>query len=80
MYNLGVFHARGLGGLTRDYKQAERCFKLASNLGQIDAQIALGLRKITKQNDHALKKQHELEYDLKNQYFSKSQYRAVAIS
>lgn len=80
MYNLGVFYARGLGGLNRDYKQAKKYFKLAADLGQIDAQVALGLRKISEQNEHIQKQQHDLEYNLKNQFFAEPQFRQVAIS
>lgn len=81
MYNLGVFFARGLGGLTKDYKEAKKYFKLAADLGQVDAQIALGLRKmISEQNDHILKQDFNSEYNSKAQFFSENQLRQVATS
>lgn len=43
MYNLGVFYAQGLGGLKKNRVAARECFKTASQMGLIDAKIALGL-------------------------------------
>lgn len=41
MYNLGVFYARGLGGVEPDVDRARDLFKRAARLGQKDAEQAL---------------------------------------
>lgn len=43
MYNLGVFHAQGRGGLSIDVSRARNYFVKAAELGQIQAQHALRL-------------------------------------
>lgn len=43
MYNLGVFHAQGRGGLPLDTEMARALFKRAADLGQSDARKALAL-------------------------------------
>ena len=43
MYNLGVFHAQGRGGLEPDVDKARELFTEAASLGQAQAQIALDL-------------------------------------
>lgn len=42
-YNLGVFHAQGLGGAHKSFFQAKKCFETAAELGSIDAEKALSL-------------------------------------
>lgn len=42
-YNLGVFHAQGLGGVHKDFLQAKKCFEQAAGLGNSDALEALRL-------------------------------------
>lgn len=42
-YNLGVFHAQGLGGGHKNFKQAKTCFEKAAELGSVDAIGALSL-------------------------------------
>lgn len=41
MYNLGVFYARGDGGLPKNAKAAKACFEAASKLGLADAKKML---------------------------------------
>lgn len=41
-YNLGVYYARGLGGLRRSRSMAKKCFKAAAALGLEEAIAALG--------------------------------------
>ncbi|XP_066998893.1 DAP3-binding cell death enhancer 1 [Anabrus simplex] len=43
MYNLGVFHVHGWGGLPVDLNQAHELFEKASSLGQDDAKKALDM-------------------------------------
>lgn len=43
MYNLGVFHAQGLGGTTRDFHQAKKYFSEAAKHGNRDAGEAMKL-------------------------------------
>ncbi|KAL0117325.1 hypothetical protein PUN28_010287 [Cardiocondyla obscurior] len=45
LYNLGVFHAQGKGGLSVDIDIARKCFIKAARLGQVQAQHALDLEK-----------------------------------
>ncbi|XP_012538676.2 uncharacterized protein LOC105837987 [Monomorium pharaonis] len=45
LYNLGVFHAQGKGGLPVDIDTARSCFIRAAKLGQVQAQHALELEK-----------------------------------
>ncbi|XP_039308007.1 uncharacterized protein LOC105195862 [Solenopsis invicta] len=45
LYNLGVFHAQGKGGLKIDIDTARNCFIRAARLGQVQAQHALDLEK-----------------------------------
>lgn len=45
LYNLGVFHAQGRGGLPIDIDIARTCFTKAARLGQVQAQHALDLEK-----------------------------------
>lgn len=45
MYNLGVFHAQGRGGLSIDVSKARQLFTEAANLGQTQARLALDLEK-----------------------------------
>lgn len=42
-YNLGVFHAQGLGGGRKNFKEAKECFEKAADLGNADAMDALSL-------------------------------------
>lgn len=42
-YNLGVFYARGLGGLEKSHPMARKYFHQAAAMGQQDAINALGL-------------------------------------
>lgn len=42
-YNLGVFHAQGLGGVHKNANQARKYFEQAAELGNIDAMEALSL-------------------------------------
>lgn len=44
MYNLGVYYARGLGGLRRSRSMAKKCFTAAADMGLEDAIAALGSR------------------------------------
>lgn len=45
LYNLGVFHAQGRGGLPIDIDTARACFTRAAKLGQTQAQHALDLER-----------------------------------
>lgn len=45
LYNLGVYHAQGKGGLPIDIDTARTCFTKAAKLGQVQAQRALDLEK-----------------------------------
>ncbi|XP_032686866.1 uncharacterized protein LOC116851513 [Odontomachus brunneus] len=45
LYNLGVYHAQGKGGLPVDIDTARTCFTRAAKLGQVQAQRALDLEK-----------------------------------
>ncbi|XP_015607485.1 uncharacterized protein LOC107273617 [Cephus cinctus] len=51
MYNLGVFHAQGRGGLPIDTNMARMLFTKAAGLGQVQAQEALSLEKNIKKNN-----------------------------
>lgn len=42
-YNLGVFHAQGLGGARKNFKQAKKYFEMAAELGSHDAIGALSI-------------------------------------
>ena len=42
-YNLGVFHAQGLGGAHKNFHQAKKLFKTAAELGSVEASEALSL-------------------------------------
>ncbi|KYM84304.1 Protein SHC1 [Atta colombica] len=50
LYNLGVFHAQGRGGLSIDIDIARTYFTRAAKLGQIQAQHALDLEKAETQS------------------------------
>ncbi|XP_072752208.1 uncharacterized protein [Anoplolepis gracilipes] len=54
LYNLGVFHAQGRGGLSIDIDLARTYFVKAAKLGQVQAQRALDLEKteILKKNNN----------------------------
>jgi TPR repeat protein len=41
IYNLGVYYARGLGGLPKDKNEAKKHFLIAAHLGQKEAKKAL---------------------------------------
>ena len=41
--NLGVFYAKGRGGLTKDDREAARLYKLAANQGYAAGQVTLGV-------------------------------------
>lgn len=43
LYNLGVFHAQGLGGARKNFKHAKTYFESAAALGSVDAVGALSL-------------------------------------
>lgn len=43
MYNVGVFHGQGRGGLSKNRRLAREYFVAAARLGQVDARRALGL-------------------------------------
>ncbi|XP_011875384.1 PREDICTED: uncharacterized protein LOC105566188 isoform X2 [Vollenhovia emeryi] len=45
LYNLGVYHAQGKGGLPIDIDTARTCFNKAASLGQVRAQCALDSEK-----------------------------------
>jgi len=45
LYNLGVYHAQGRGGLSIDIDTARTYFTRAARLGQVQAQRALDLEK-----------------------------------
>lgn len=45
LYNLGIFHAQGKGGLSINIDTARTCFIKAAKLGQVQAQHALDLEK-----------------------------------
>lgn len=51
-YNLGVFYARGLGGLEKNVRMARKYFHQAASMGQQDAINALGLNVINKEPKH----------------------------
>lgn len=40
-YNLGVFYSQGLGGTSKNFDQAKKCFERAAELGSSDAADAL---------------------------------------
>lgn len=42
-YNLGVFHAQGLGGFTKSFNNAKKCFEKAADLGNYESLEALSL-------------------------------------
>lgn len=48
MYNVGIFHVHGLGGLEKNRKTARQYFIAAAKLNLIDAQNAVGMRKAYK--------------------------------
>lgn len=48
MYNLGVFHVHGTGGLVKNNRMARKYFTQAAELGQEDAIKALGMRVVQK--------------------------------
>lgn len=50
MYNLGVFHAQGKGGLVLDFDRARSYFIQAAQLGQAQARHALNLENVTKES------------------------------
>lgn len=59
IYNVGVFHAHGLGGLPKNRKLAKQFLVTAAKLGQEDARKALGMRTYLKpipENPHYTKK------------------------
>lgn len=45
LYNLGIYHAQGKGGLPINISTARTCFTRAAKLGQLQAQRALELEK-----------------------------------
>lgn len=47
LYNVGVFHARGLANLPKNRKAARQYFKEAARLGLNEANKALGMQSIT---------------------------------
>lgn len=49
MYNLGIFHVHGWGGVKADSDAAKALFEAAAKLGQVDARKALNLE--TQPND-----------------------------
>lgn len=55
MYNLGVFHAQGRGGLTTNLVKAKQLFVKAANLGQVKAQEALQLEECYKRRSNVPK-------------------------
>lgn len=55
MYNLGVFHAQGRGGLEVDINMARKLFTEAAKLGQLQAQQALSLEKTNNRQNIAEK-------------------------
>ncbi|XP_011146591.1 uncharacterized protein LOC105187476 [Harpegnathos saltator] len=50
LYNLGIYHAQGKGGLPIDINTARTCFIKAAKLGQVQAQHALDLEKASVQS------------------------------
>lgn len=42
-YNLGVFHAQGLGGFSKSFPEAKKCFEKSADLGNYEALEALSL-------------------------------------
>lgn len=58
MYNLGVYHAQGKGGLKVNLKMARELFTEAARLGQPEARHALSLdkpRQIINERDSAMR-------------------------
>lgn len=51
MYNVGVFHGQGLGGLSKNRRTAREFFVAAARLGQVDARRALGMEVAERSND-----------------------------
>ncbi|XP_011697392.1 PREDICTED: uncharacterized protein LOC105455625 [Wasmannia auropunctata] len=72
LYNLGVFHAQGRGGLQIDIDTARTYFTRAARLGQVQAQHALDLEKAESRRKSKKNVSTSLNVNLKNSDLEKN--------